>query len=131
VWLASPAAEVFGHINVITSLNMDHPSTFQTTVHGTVFGERAARVEALTAGMRLLLIPDPPMHENPSIWVHTPEGDPLGYLPAEINSWLVDWLLTRGTATAEVIEVGGADVPSWRRLLIEVRCSDSESPASD
>src|SRR5688500_6349130 len=73
---------------------MDHPSTFRTTVHGTVFGERAARVEALRPGTALLLIPDPPMEENPSVWVHSTEGDPLGHLPADINSWLVPWMLT-------------------------------------
>jgi hypothetical protein len=109
---------------------MDHPATFRTTVHGTVFGERAARVEALSPGTPVLLIPDPPMQENPAVWVHSVEGDPLGHLPADINSWMVDWMLTGGVASAEVLKVGGGDVPSWRRLLIEVRCTQEPTRGS-
>lgn len=91
-------------------------------VHGTVFGGRAARVDSLAAGDPLLLIPDPPMDEDPAVWVHVAAGDPVGHLPPEINTWLAPWLLRGGLAAATVVSVHGPDVPSWRRLLIEVTC---------
>ncbi|MEX2570571.1 MAG: hypothetical protein WD737_04650 [Gemmatimonadota bacterium] len=101
---------------------MNRPTTFRTTVHGTVFGYRASHVESLAAGDDLLLIPDPPGGDDPAIWVHLPEGDPVGHLPPEINAWLVPWILGGGGASARAIRVGGTEVPSWKRLLIEVRC---------
>jgi hypothetical protein len=98
----------------------DQPPTFRATVHGTVFGDRAAHVAAVEDGEELLLIPDPPMEEDPAVWVHARGGDPLGHLPPEINHWLAPWLLRGGTAHAKAIRVRGEDVPSWRRLVIEV-----------
>jgi hypothetical protein len=102
---------------------MDHPTTFRTTVHGTVFGHRASHVDELAAGDRLLLIPDPPGEEDPAVWVHLPEGDPVGHLPPEINAWLAPWMMRGGAASARTLRVGGNDVPSWKRLLIEVSCA--------
>jgi hypothetical protein len=107
------------------SLPNDRPSTFRTTVHGTVFGERAHHVAEIEAGDPLVLIPDPPFEEEPAVWVHLPGGDPLGHLPPEINAWLAPWLLRGGRASATAVKVGGVDVPSWKRLLIEVHCESS------
>lgn len=100
----------------------DHPASFRTTVHGTVFGRRASHLEELEAGDRLLLIPDPPGEEEPAVWVHLPEGDPVGHLPPEINAWLAPWMLRGGAASAIAVRVSGADTPSWKRLLIQVMC---------
>jgi hypothetical protein len=97
------------------------PSVFRATVHGTVFGERAAHLAGVAPGDRLLLIPDPPVEEEPAVWVHLKGGDPVGHLPPEINAWLAPWLLHGGTAAAVAVKVRGAEAPSWRRLLIEVR----------
>ncbi len=103
------------------------PPNFRTTVHGTVFGERAAHLDELLPGDPLVLIPDPPGCDDPAVWVHRPEGDPLGHLPPEINSWLVPWMMYGGGASATILRVGGSQVPSWKRLLIEVRCQERES----
>ncbi|HEX7240033.1 MAG TPA: HIRAN domain-containing protein [Longimicrobiaceae bacterium] len=109
---------------MIPTFPADHPSTFRTTVHGTVFGERAAHLAALEPGDRLVLIPDPPGEEDPAVWVHLETGDPVGHLPPEINAWLAPWLLRGGSASAVAVKVGGAEEPSWKRLLIEVRCRE-------
>lgn len=98
------------------------PATFRTTVHGTVFGRRATHLAALAAGDELLLIPDPPGADEPEVWVHVKGGDPVGHLPPEINAWLAPWMLRGGTASATAVRVGGSEVPSWKRLLIEVSC---------
>jgi hypothetical protein len=96
------------------------PARFRATVHGTVFCERARHVDRVTAGEPLVLVPDPPLDDDPSIWVHRNGGDLLGHLPPEIEAWLAPWMLSGGRATARVVRVSGPDVPSWRRLLIEV-----------
>jgi hypothetical protein len=105
---------------------MDHPTTFRTTVHGTVFGRRSEWLDELSAGDRLVLIPDPPGEDEPAVWVHVPEGDPIGHLPPEISAWLAPWILAGGRATARAVRIGDSDVPSWKRLLIEVRCGRRE-----
>lgn len=99
----------------------DAPSAFRSTVHGMVFASRAAHFDALAPGDPLILIPDPPGEEEPAVWVHLPGGDPVGHLPPEISLWLAPWMLAGGRASASVVKVGGADTPSWKRLLIEVR----------
>jgi hypothetical protein len=104
------------------NLTSDRPARFRTTVHGTVFGRRSEHLEELSPGDRLLLIPDPPGEEEPAVWVHLPAGDPVGHLPPEINVWLAPWLLQGGAASARALRVGGSEVPSWKRLLIEVSC---------
>ncbi|MEX2581754.1 MAG: hypothetical protein WD766_00640 [Gemmatimonadota bacterium] len=101
---------------------MDHPEKFRTTVHGTVFGHRSTHLADLVAGDRLLLIPDPPGEDDPAVWVHLPEGDPVGHLPPEINAWLAPWMMRGGAASATTVRVSGTDTPSWKRLLIEVAC---------
>ena len=107
---------------MIPPLPADQPPTFRTSVHGTIFGERAAHVAELAQGDELILIPDPPMEEDPAVWVHARGGQPLGHLPPEINAWLAPWLLRGGAATARAVRVHGADVPSWKRLIVEVHC---------
>jgi hypothetical protein len=101
----------------------DRPDHFRATVHGTVFGARADLLGRVAAGDELLLIPGPPVEEEPGIWVHLPDGDVLGHLPPEIEAWLAPWMLRGGRASARAVKVAGADVPSWRRLLIEVHCA--------
>jgi len=88
----------------------------------------------MRAGDRLTLIPDPPGQDDPEVWVHLSSGEPVGHLPPEIGRWLAPWMLRGGTAEAWVLRASGPQVPSWRRLLLEVRCSGgleeepSESP---
>lgn len=100
----------------------EQPDHFFATVHGTVFGERASRVDELESGEELLLLPDPPVAEDPGVWVHGREGDLIGHLPPEIEAWLAPWLLRGGRVHARAVRVSGDDVPSWRRVLIEVCC---------
>jgi hypothetical protein len=100
----------------------DTPACFRTTVHGTIFGGRTAVLERVAADDELLLLPGPPLDDEPGVWVHLPDGELLGHLPPEIEAWLSPWLLRGGRATARVVRVSGAQVPSWRRLLIEVHC---------
>jgi hypothetical protein len=112
---------------MIPPLPEAQPATFRTTVHGTLFGERAAHLDAVAEGDPLLLIPDPPMEDEPEVWVHRATGDPLGHLPPEISQWLAVWLLRGGKATATAVRVRGHDVPSWKRLLIEVHCATNDT----
>jgi hypothetical protein len=108
---------------MIPPLPESQPATFRTSVHGTVFGERATMVDQLAQGDELILIPDPPMEDDPQVWVHSRTGDPVGHLPPEINRWMAPWLLRGGSARATVTRVHGTDVPSWKRLIIEVHCA--------
>ena len=112
-------------MRMIPPLPESRPSTFRTTVHGTVFGERAAHVAEVAPGDELVLIPDPPLEDEPEVWVHARGGEPLGHLPPEINAWLAPWLLRGGQARATAVRVHGEDVPSWKRLVIEVRCAEA------
>jgi hypothetical protein len=76
----------------------------------------------VSVGDDLLLLPGPPIDDEPGVWVHLPGGELIGHLPPEIEAWLSPWLLRGGHAAARAIRVSGMDVPSWRRLLIEVHC---------
>jgi len=96
---------------------------FLTTVHGTVFGDRARLLQRVHEGDELLLLPGPPIDDEPGVWVHLPGGDLIGHLPPEIEAWLSPWMLSGGRATARAVRVSGRDTPSWRRLLIEVSCT--------
>lgn len=98
------------------------PRVFRATVHGTVFAGRDRHLEELRAGDEVLLVPDPPGEDEPEVWVHLTSGDPLGHLPPEICRWLWPWMRGGGGAQARALRVGGADTPSWRRLLVEVSC---------
>jgi hypothetical protein len=97
-------------------------TSFRTTVHGTIFCDRSAQVGRINEGDRLLIIPGPPCDDAPGTWIHMPDGELVGHLPPEIETWLTPWLMRGGHATARAIRVGGSEVPSWRRLLIEVNC---------
>ena len=98
------------------------PLQFRSTVHGTVFAGRDRFVEMLRAGDRVQLIADPPVQIDPEVWVHLESGEPIGHLPVEIGRWLWPWLSRGGVAEARALQVRGSDVPSWRRLLLEVSC---------
>jgi hypothetical protein len=98
------------------------PSRFRSTVHGTVFAGRERFVDHLHDGDELRLVPDPPVQEEPEVWVHTTTGEPIGHLPSEIANWLWPWLARGGIARARLLRVRGSDVPSWRRILLEVSC---------
>ena len=98
------------------------PPRFRATVHGTIFAGRERHLSTLQPGDPVALIPDPPGQEEPDVWVHLASGEPLGHLPSEIGAWLAPWLLGGGGATASVLRASGPEVPSWRRLLLEVRC---------
>lgn len=94
-------------------------------MHGTVFCDRSRHIDRLHDGDELLLIPGPPIDDTPGIWVHLPGGDLLGHLPPEIEAWMAPWMLRGGHATANIVKIEGDDAPSWRRLVIEVRCADA------
>ena len=96
---------------------------FRTTVHGTVFGQRGQVVRRLKAGDDLILVPDPPGVEEPTVWVHARGGDVVGHLPPEIGAALAPWMLDGGRCRAAVEKVGTDDVASWRRLVISVDCA--------
>ncbi len=101
---------------------LNQPASFRATVHGTVFGTRASVVDRLTVGEELLILPGPPLDDEPGVWVHRYGGDLVGHLPPEIEFWLAPWLLRGGHARARALRVGGQEEPSWRRLVIEVDC---------
>jgi hypothetical protein len=98
------------------------PRRFRSTVHGTVFAGRDRHLDRMRPGDRVVLIPDPPGQDDPEVWVHLESGDPVGHLPPEISSWLAPWMRRGGSARALALRVDGSDVPSWRRLLLEVSC---------
>ncbi len=107
--------------------SQQQPDTFRTTVHGTVFGSRSGHLAELEPGDDLVLIPDPPGEEDPAVWVHLAGGDPVGHLPPEINAWLAPYLMRGGSASAVAVKIGGQEVPSWKRLVIEVHCRERRS----
>jgi len=98
------------------------PRRFRATVHGLAFANRDRHLNTLAPGDELLILPGPPLDPRPGAWVHLPEGDLLGHLPPEIERWIVPWMLCGGHAHARVLRVDGPEVPSWRRLLIQVTC---------
>jgi hypothetical protein len=101
-----------------------HPRRFRATVHGTVFGGRERLLARIGEGDSLRLVADPPGHATPGVWVHLASGEPIGHLPPEISHWLWPWLEGGGRAEAVAAHVGGADQPSWRRVVLEVLCLD-------
>lgn len=98
------------------------PPRFRSTVHGTVFAGRERHLESINVGDSVRLIPDPPVREGGSVWVHLASGDPIGHLPPEICQWLLPWMRGGGVAEARALRVGGAEIPSWRRVVLEVSC---------
>lgn len=99
------------------------PPLFRATVHGTVFAGRERYVDELHVGDELRLVADPPVPGTPEVWVHLASGEPIGHLPEEIGAWLWPWMSRGGVAHGRVIRVRGSEVPSWRRLLLEVSCT--------
>ena len=95
---------------------------FDTPVYGTIFGRRTDVVHRLHEGDQLILVPDPPGTDDPSVWVHAPGGDVVGHLSPDVNAWLVPWMLRGGRCGAVVTHIGGDDVASYKRLIITVRC---------
>jgi HIRAN domain len=95
---------------------------FRTPVYGTVFGRRTQVVHRLHPGDRLILVPDPPGADPPNVWVHARGGDVVGHLSPDVNAWLAPLMLSGSCYGAEVAEVRGDDVASWKRLVIDVRC---------
>ncbi len=106
----------------LASLAPPAASLFRATVHGLAFADRTRHLEGLRPREALLLIPDPPGREPEQVWVHVEGGDPVGHLPDEIGRWLAPWMRGGGRALARVLRIGDETVPSWKRLLIEVRC---------
>jgi hypothetical protein len=98
----------------------DTPTSFRATVHGTVFCDRAKCLDRIHVGDELVLIPGPPVDDPPGIWVHLRGGDLVGHLPPEIELWLAPWMQRGGSARATVEKLDHEDVPSWRRLVIQV-----------
>lgn len=99
---------------------------FRTAVHGTVFGQRTQIVHQLHVGEALILVPDPPGTEEPTVWVRNTAGAVVGHVPPDIARWLAPWMMAGGRCRAAVQKIGTADVASWRRLVIEVRCDLTE-----
>ena len=95
---------------------------FRATVHGLAFEDRARHLDDVRPREELLLIPDPPGGQPDDVWVHVPGGDPVGHLPREIGAWLAPWMRRGGAARVQVLKVGAESVPSWKRLLVEIRC---------
>jgi hypothetical protein len=98
------------------------PHRFRATVHGIAFAGRDRHLTNLRPGDSLLVIPDPPGEEEPGVWIHLDSGEPIGHLPPEIAEWLWPWLARGGAAVARACAVHGLDVPTWRRLVVEVTC---------
>lgn len=94
---------------------------FTTPVYGTVFARRSEVVHRLNPGDRLILVPDPPDLDPPTVWVHARGGDVVGHLSPDVNSWLAPSMLAGSCYGAEVADVRGDDVESWKRLVITVR----------
>ncbi len=102
---------------------LGRPSEFRTTVHGIAFADREKHVDRMRDGEDMLLIADPPGTGRPGVWVHHPDGDPIGHLPPEISSWLWPWLQQGGAVRARALRVHGSEAPSWRRVVLEVHCA--------
>lgn len=99
-----------------------HPSRFRVTVHGTVFGGREQLLARVRDGDAMRLVADPPGQDAPGVWVHLASGEPIGHLPPEIAAWLWPWMQAGGRVEASAVRVRGEDVPSWRRVVLEVAC---------
>lgn len=105
-----------------SSLSPPAAPLFRATVHGLAFADRSRHLENLGPGDPLVLIPEPPDAAVDQVWVHLEGGDPVGHLPNEIARWLAPWMRGGGRAEARALRVGDPEVPSWKRLLVEVSC---------
>src|SRR5215204_7118028 len=93
---------------------------FDAPVYGTIFAARAAVVRRLSAGDQLILVPDPPGVEQPSVWVHAPGGDVVGHLSPDVNRWLAPRMMEGARYGARVRSIGEPGTESWKRLVIAV-----------
>ena len=98
------------------------PTSFRSTLHGSVFAGRDQHLDEVREGDAVALLADPPGQDDPEVWVHLGTGDPIGHLPPEISGWLCPWMQDGGKADATAVKVRGGDVPSWRRVVLEVVC---------
>ena len=103
----------------MSSILPDTPR-FETPVYGTVFAARAAVVRRLAICDHILLVPDPPGIDEPSVWVHAPGGDVIGHLSPDVNRWMARRMLDGARYAARVHGLGDPDTVSWRRLIIAV-----------
>lgn len=81
----------------------------------------------MEVGEPLKLKPSLPVEVMPQVWVHLENGELVGHLPTEIADWLAPWLQAGGLARAKALRVSGDEVPSWRRVLVEVECGTASS----
>src|SRR4051794_23764560 len=93
---------------------------FDVAVYGTIFAERRRAVERLQTGDRLILVPDPPGVDEPSVWVHATGGDVLGHLAPDVNRWMVARMLDGSRYSASVKSVAREGTASWKRLVITI-----------
>lgn len=108
------------------------PSCFRSTLHGSVFAGRDRHLDEVREGDAVALLADPPGQDDPEVWVHLQKGDPIGHLPPEISGWLCPWMQGGGKVHATAVTVRGDDVPSWRRVVLEVVCrTEVEDPDGD
>lgn len=104
----------------MSSILPDTPQ-FETPVYGTVFAERPAAVQRLKEGDQLILVPDPPGVEQPSVWVHAPGGAVVGHLSPDVNAWMAPRMIGGVCYRARVKRVAEPATASWKRLVIAVR----------
>lgn len=96
-------------------------SDFVAYLYGSVFAERAEAVRRLGVGDALILVPDPPGVDEPTVWVHAPGGAVLGHLSPDVSLWLVPLMLEGRRYGATVEALAGEDVESWKRVQLRVR----------
>lgn len=96
-------------------------SEFETPVYGTIFARRSEAAHRLREGDALILVPDPPGTDEPSVWVHARGGDVVGHLSPDVNAWLAALMNDGERWGAVVTQVNGDDVASYKRLVITVR----------
>jgi hypothetical protein len=102
---------------------------FETPVYGTVFADRATVVRRLREGDRVVLVPDPPGVDQPSVWVHAVGGDVIGHLAPDINRWMAPAMLRGRRYSAQVLLVADRETASWKRLILSVELVDQEPRA--
>ena len=102
---------------------------FIAHLYGSVFAERAEAVRRLRAGDALILVPDPPGVDEPTVWVHAPGGAVLGHLSPDLGAWMVP-KMNEGRRYGAVVEaIAGEGTESWKRVRLRVRLrSDPASP---
>ena len=94
---------------------------FDTPAYGTIFAARSAVLARLSGGSQLILVPDPPGVDQPSVWVHASGGDVVGHLAPDINRWMVPRMLAGSRYGARVCSIGAPGTESWKRLIVSIR----------